>query len=206
MGHNVVNIVNITKTVKLRDSDNKIINRTKKTYPLFYVDLEPKDNNKNIYEITHLSYTSVKIEEPHKSSGIPQCKKCQRWNHTKQGCIRPIRCFKCAQNHESATCLLKDPTKFKCVNCGLNHTANYRGCQAYRDTEKLLKKPATTIVQRVQKKSVNQEVISDVSYASVAKINTKQQSVQPAAPKKNRKYNYNPTKRVITCEYYGSVR
>lgn len=84
-----------------------------------------------MYEITHLGYTKVKIEEPHKNSSIPQCK---RYGTTpNKGCLRSSRCFKCAQNHESTSCTLKDPEKFKCTNCGLNHTANYKGCQVYHD-------------------------------------------------------------------------
>ncbi len=46
LGHVPTNIVNIKKTIKRRDQNGKITNREVKVYPLFYVDLMPKENNK----------------------------------------------------------------------------------------------------------------------------------------------------------------
>lgn len=46
-GDEAVRIVNINKTIKIKD--NKTIDRRKKAYPLFHVDLVPKPNNKNVY-------------------------------------------------------------------------------------------------------------------------------------------------------------
>jgi len=55
--HNVMNI-QIKKKVVL---NNKISVRTIVRLPLFFVDLEPQANNKDIYDIKHLCYHIIKV-------------------------------------------------------------------------------------------------------------------------------------------------
>jgi hypothetical protein len=42
--------------------------------PLHFVDLERGPENKNIFEVNRIAYFKVKIEEPHSSVDIPQCR------------------------------------------------------------------------------------------------------------------------------------
>lgn len=121
LGHVVQNVSNI------RDF------KSKEPLPMFYVDLEPKENNKEIYEINKIEYQIVKIEPPHKKREIPQCKKCQRFGHTQNSCGRAFRCVKCTGNHLTVACTktTKD-LPATCVNCGEDHPANYRGCEVYQ--------------------------------------------------------------------------
>lgn len=93
VGHEPIHIVNVQKTIKKRNSDNVIISREKRLYPIFYVDLTPKNNNSEVYDIAYIAYTKVKVEPPYKSKQIPQCKRCQKWNHTRRQCNGLIRCF-----------------------------------------------------------------------------------------------------------------
>lgn len=51
-----LDIVDITETIKIRDSENEIIDRQRKSYPLFYVDLKLQDNNQEVYGITTIAY------------------------------------------------------------------------------------------------------------------------------------------------------
>jgi hypothetical protein len=70
-GHPVRNILNIRHRV------NK--------YPLsmFYVDLEPKDNNKEIYNLQYLNNMKINVEPPNKKNTIIQCTRFQLYGHSK---------------------------------------------------------------------------------------------------------------------------
>ena len=61
IGHQVRSINNINKY------------DTKQPLPLFLVELEPRNNNKNIYDIEKLLNTIVKVETPRHKKDIPQC-------------------------------------------------------------------------------------------------------------------------------------
>lgn len=122
-GHEVSSIYNIKHR------------RTKEPLSLFYIDLKTKENNKEIYNISHLQYTSVKFEEPHQKKVIPQCARCQRYGHTKGYCYRNYRCVKCANNHPTAECTKSRDTEATCALCNGKHPANYKGCQIYKEIQ-----------------------------------------------------------------------
>lgn len=79
-GHTVKNIYNIKHR----------INKT--PLPLFFVDIAPAPNNKDIYNITELANTKIIIEPPRPKREIVQCARCQRYSHTKAYCFRQLRC------------------------------------------------------------------------------------------------------------------
>jgi len=54
IGHSVKNLINIKHY------------QTKSPLPMFFVDLNPQESNNDIFSITALLHTKVKIEEPHK--------------------------------------------------------------------------------------------------------------------------------------------
>ena len=64
LGHTVVNIFNIKQS------------RTNIQLPLFFVDLKPSVNNKDIYLIETLHCTKVKFGPPRPKRTIPKCNKC----------------------------------------------------------------------------------------------------------------------------------
>jgi len=96
----VTNIWNITKR------------GTKAPLNMFYVELKPEKNNKDIYQTTHALGYRVKFESPHPKREIPQCINCQRYGHTKGFCNRKARCVKCAGNHP----IFNSPQKTKSEN------------------------------------------------------------------------------------------
>jgi hypothetical protein len=57
---------------KVRNVKHRITGRT---LSLVFVDLEPADNNKEIYIIIYLQNMRIQIEPPHQKKNIPQCKK-----------------------------------------------------------------------------------------------------------------------------------
>lgn len=121
-GHSVRNITCVLHRV------------TKQPLSLFYVNLEPKENNKDIYNIEFLLNMKVKFEPPHKKrNDIPQCKRCQGYFHTQSYCYHNPRCVKCGDNHASMDCSVSKKEPAKCVHCEESHPASYKGCKVYQD-------------------------------------------------------------------------
>jgi len=50
---------------------------------MFCADLDLQGSDSDIFSITTLLHTKVKIEEPHKKRQIPQCQNCQSYGHTR---------------------------------------------------------------------------------------------------------------------------
>lgn len=107
---------------------------------MFYIDIKPKDNNKEVYNITTLDNNNIiKCEPPHSKRIIPQCTRCQNYGHTKTYCRKTFRCVKCAGNHETKECIRKvRDNQVKCANCNGNHPANYRGCLVHKQLQQRL--------------------------------------------------------------------
>jgi hypothetical protein len=122
MGHVVRNIVNAYHR------------QTKEPLNLFFVDLEPASNNKDIYKITAIQNKIIQIEPPWvNKKHVPQCARCQQYGHIKTYCNKPHICVKCGGPHSSPHFTKKADTPAKCALCGGNHPANYKGCEHYRN-------------------------------------------------------------------------
>lgn len=125
LGHQVINITNIQHRI------------TKTKLSMFYINLKVAPNNKDVYNIEFLLNTKIKFEAPNKKREIPQCTRCQRYEHTKNFCSRQARCVKCAGNHLTQECPMKERSNnVKCVHCEGNHPANYKGCSIYKQLQK----------------------------------------------------------------------
>lgn len=120
-GHQVRNVTNIRH------------GKTKEPLPLFFVDLEPNTNNKDIFKLDLLLNAKVQIEPPRKNKTIVQCIRCQMYGHTKTYCRRPFRCVKCGDNHSTFSCTKNREIPAKCALCDGDHPANYKGCRIYQD-------------------------------------------------------------------------
>ncbi len=120
LGHTVRNVFNIIKS------------KTSEPLPLFFVDLEPSENNKNIYEITTLLNSRIQVEAPRPRHEVVQCMRCQRYGHTRTYCSLPYVCVKCGGDHDSKSCEKPRDSPPTCGLCGEGHTANYRGCKIYQ--------------------------------------------------------------------------
>lgn len=120
-GHKVRNIANLKSS------------KTKNPLSIFFIDLEPAKNNKDIYQVEFLLNAKIYFEPPHKFKDIVQCKKCQRYGHTRSYCGYTGRCVKCGLSHDTSECkkLLNSPPK--CALCEGEHPSNYKGCQVYKE-------------------------------------------------------------------------
>lgn len=109
-----------------------IINRfTKQPYNLFYLDLLPETNNKEIYLINKIENAVVTVEPPIKSKNIVQCYRCQELGHTKAYCFKQFCCLKCGEEHDTTVCKKPNNVPAVCANCGGDHPANFKRCRYY---------------------------------------------------------------------------
>ncbi|XP_023247958.1 uncharacterized protein LOC111643885 [Copidosoma floridanum] len=114
-------------------SAHRVYRMTKgdRTWSLVTVYLDASDpNSRAIDNLRSLGGTSVRVEEKRKSNDIPQCRRCQKFNHTVSYCRAAFVCGFCSANHATATCPKKDTTQAtpRCANCNGEHRAFYRGC------------------------------------------------------------------------------
>jgi hypothetical protein len=123
-GHRVRNILNSRSRL------------TKEPLNIFFIDLEPATNNKDVYKLARLQNQSIVVEPPRKTNGIPQCMRCQQYGHTRSYCNKPYVCVKCGGPHSTQSCTKTKDTPAKCVFCAGAHPANYRGCEYYRNLQK----------------------------------------------------------------------
>lgn len=119
----------------VRQVTNIIHRQTKIPLPLFFVDLEIEENNRDIFDVKSILYTKIKIEEPHKQRQIPQCLNCQSYGHTKSHCSYTPRCVKCGGNHLSTNCSKSREIPATCALCNANYPANYKGCTVYKELQ-----------------------------------------------------------------------
>ena len=96
------------------------------------MDLEPADNNKDIYNITALQNKIIQVEPPRvNKNNIIQRVRCQQYSHTKTYCNKPFVCVKYGGPHNSKECNKRKDMPAKCALCGGSHPANYKGCEHY---------------------------------------------------------------------------
>lgn len=158
LGHKVKNISNIRQRT------------TNINLPLFNIELAVNPNNKDIYKVTKLLNTIVKVEPPLPKREVPQCIKCQNFGHTKKYCHRNPRCVKCTGDHATDICPRKLRDKeVRCVNCGEDHPANYRGCSVYKT---LQMKMYPSLRERSHLTENKHTTHSGISYAQIAGGNT----------------------------------
>jgi len=115
--------------------------KTKKALPLFFVDLAPETISKEIFNITSLLNTKIKVEEPHKRREIPQCLNCQTYGHTRSYCSNSPRCVKCGGTHPTANCTKSPELPAKCALCNGEHPASYKGCIVYKELQQRRRQP-----------------------------------------------------------------
>lgn len=183
-GFNVISVVNLTKKKKV--NDKQIV----EPLPLFMLTFDNSEDTKKVFSIKHIVNTKVKIEALRKSRDqVPQCKRCQRFEHTQAFCKREPRCVSCSGNHLTIECKVDRKAPPKCANCHEAHPANYRGCLVAKELKKRrqMKKKANVTKPKPQKiptpKVVQGQLFSEV----VKKTNSERKSLgkSSAQPAKN---------------------
>lgn len=124
---------------------------------LFEVELAHCDNEKiNAFlQLKQLGTQLIAVEKMLRQI-VPQCHRCQRFGHTKNYCCRPFTCVKCGDNHPSIECTKHKDKKARCANCNGDHTANYRGCKAFKDASKLRHWPTAANLKNARSNTAGQ--------------------------------------------------
>lgn len=187
----ILSVDNLTK--KKNVNDRQIVEQL----PLFMLTFDHSEDTKKIFSIAHILNTKVKIEAIKKPRNqVPQCKRCQRFEHTRAFCQREARCVRCAGSHLTADCKADRKAPPKCSNCHQSHPANYRGCLVAKELQKRraakkkvdVPKPKKAEVQKPkQQKLPIPAKTKEGSYADVVRKN----SVIPLGQKSQRKATNN---------------
>jgi hypothetical protein len=78
---------------------------TKELLNLFFVDLEPAENKKEIYNVIALTNKITQIKPPRvNKNNITQCMRCQQYGHSKSYCNKPLICVKCGGPYNCKKC------------------------------------------------------------------------------------------------------
>lgn len=121
---------------EVRQVTNVLHKVDKNPLPLFFVDLEPTPKSYEIFKLSSLLHSKIKIEEPYKPKTISQCYNCQQYGHTRTYCGYHPRCVRCGADHQSTTCPKPIDAPPKCAHCSQNHPANYKGCTVYKELQR----------------------------------------------------------------------
>lgn len=186
---------------KVRNVTNVLKRSTKDPLNLFFVDLEPADSNKKIFEVQYLMHMKISVEPPRKINSAAQCTRCQNYGHTKTYCTRPYSCVKCGGDHSSISCTKDRNTPATCALCQGSHPANYKGCTVYKDLQSFRMKQhpnqrqpnsgSQSFVDNNAPHSIPQRSTHHVSYASAARVNLDQPSTSQATQSTNFGTNLN---------------
>ncbi|KAE9523224.1 hypothetical protein AGLY_016391 [Aphis glycines] len=91
---------------EVRQVTNVLHKVNKNPLPLFFVDLEPTPKSKEIFELSSLLHTKIRIE------------------------------VRCGDGHQTSDCPNPRDAPPKCALCSENHPANYKGCSIYRELQR----------------------------------------------------------------------
>ena len=170
------NMYRVEKTVNSKEERSVV----KQLLPLFTLSFDNSEKIDDIFNIRSIMGMRVRIEPLKKiTSIIPQCKKCQAYNHTQKYCMKESRCVKCAGKHDTKSCIIENNIPATCINCKGSHPASYRGCevakmlQSQRNTQikkKNLPKSNTraTVVVNTPRTFESTKILEGVSYANIS--------------------------------------
>jgi len=136
----------------------RLLSKDKVVLPLCCIELENSESGREVFKVSKLCHAIVSVEPKRKSRDIPQCTRCQRYNHTKNFCNLDPRCVRCTGQHHYSQCPLAKSVPPTCVNCGENHTANFKGCKFYQDIKT---KKATSSQYNPRRPHADEEVCND---------------------------------------------
>ena len=123
----------IEKGVGIIDVKQMKRGKDKSLLPLYLITLH-EDQIGKLEIIDQLMFIRVRFEDYVPPKGVKQCFKCQKFHHTAKLCHSTPKCFKCSGTHDSKNCEYnKDNLVKKCVNCGGDHLALYKGCPKFKE-------------------------------------------------------------------------
>lgn len=190
LGHNVRNVTNVLHS------------STKQPLSMFFIDLEPSSNNKDIFNIQYLLHAKIMFEPPYKKKDIVQCKRCQQYGHTKTYCRHPFRCVKCGKEHDTTKCTKENSTPAVCALCGGDHPANYKGCTVFKNIQRRIYPPlrekSSMSIDTAQTPSVSKPRFIQPGKSFAEAVNTADQPTTSTRPTNNIDLSDNSSTNIIT--------
>ncbi|KAH8350297.1 hypothetical protein KR067_013519 [Drosophila pandora] len=171
----------------VRDVRNAVGHISKTPLSIFFVNLEPSSNNKEVFDVKRVCHSVVTVEPPRKFHDVPQCYRCQGFGHSQRYCKLQHRCVKCGDHHSTSECKKKREEAAKCVHCHGAHPASYKGCPAYKKAKVSMapKEPRPAQPRRLAYPPPQQYPTVDTSarsYADIARGGVRPHHHQTSAP------------------------
>lgn len=164
---------------KTRNVTNITHRATKQPLPMFYVDLEPSENNKEVYNLRAINNQIIKVVPPQRNHSIVQCTRCQQYNHTKTYCNLPYKCVKCGGSHDTKSCNKARDVPAKCALCGGDHPANYRGCVVHKELQNKMRQSTQTPNRKLPINQSQQQGTQNTNTLQQQNIRTYSQATKP---------------------------
>ncbi|KAE9529799.1 hypothetical protein AGLY_011895 [Aphis glycines] len=186
---------------EVRQVTNVLHKTTKCSLPLFFVDLESTEQSNDIFKLSSILHTKIKVEEPYKPMVISQYLNCQDYGHTRSYCGYSARCVRCGDSHSSSDCTKPRDYPPKCALCSGNYPANYRGCNVYREIQRRKKhnNKSNFLHDNVNFKSTNNNSnvkkshpLLETNNPSTLPPTSSQRTYAHATPNQSRDSNHSP--------------
>jgi hypothetical protein len=181
LGFDVISVRQMTTTRRTSPEGSSTPN-----LPLFLITLPRTAKSHDIFRLTNLCHTAIRVEMYRAQNGLTQCHNCQQFGHVWANCRQPPRCLWCGGGHLHKECPEKGNSSSTpaCCNCKLAegekpHPANYRGCSHARE-ELQRKQPQKSPKSTTGRVFSSALATPGVSFAAALR-GTKQQQ-QPPAP------------------------
>ena len=188
---------NVTDQEILEDLQNKsirptkVLQLTKKTtdgeikLPIRVVNFASDTVIKDIVKIRYICYCVCTWERFRKSKKVTQCYNCQGFGHVAKNCYKKPKCVKCAKDHKTQDCLIKNRSENPiCANCGGNHAASSKDCGIYKNVwnSKFKNTKLTEKLSKINNIGISRNRISkqrneSISYASLLKGHVREGNV-----------------------------
>lgn len=113
------------KTIHQFSTTDKTTNR-KRPLPVFSLIADSNVNITQLRGVKTILHHTFRIENYRTNGQLPQWYRCQKFGHASYHCRHPIKCVRCAEDHNISNC--PRSTDPKCANCGEGHVASFRMC------------------------------------------------------------------------------
>ena len=112
-----------------------------------------------------------------------RCYKCQRYGHIATNCRSSVRCPNCGGSHDYKDCTSESVL---CCHCGADHSAAYKGCPQYKETQEIQK-------YKVSNKVTFAEAVKQVKSQSSTPITNTDSTLQSTIPNAQMEHHNTPS-------------
>ncbi|XP_057335422.1 uncharacterized protein LOC130674170 [Microplitis mediator] len=149
--------------------------------PIYLVTVNNTDDIAKLLKIKTIASFRIRWDPYRNIKKVPQCFRCQQFEHGITNCHNPPKCVKCPLSHLTSECPNSKDIPAICANCRGLHPASHRLCPKYIEHQK-----------KVEQHQLNRKKTNNIDKAI-----TPHHNQYPALPKiKTRHDSYIPTKMI----------